>query len=146
MAAAIVYKSDQLTNPAASPPVLNPGVDRGSVQRLWFSKTLTVALVAASPDSLQLVTMPKNSRFLGGIIVHNDADMECDMGDGTTIDCYGNNLGADADAPKDFGNTIALLWGTVLAVDTTLTLSAVTADGAIGTIIKGYVDLMIPGR
>jgi hypothetical protein len=146
MAAAIVYKSDQLTNALASPPVLNPAVDRGSSQKWWFSKTLTVAMVAASPDSIQLLSMPKGYRFMGGVIVNNDADMEMDMGDGTTIDAYGNNLGADADAPKAFGNTIALLWGSVLTVDTILTASAVTADGAIGTIIRGYVELIVPGR
>lgn len=140
---ATAYKSTQYTNYTATPQVAVVSRDWGGTKRVyWFDYTPTVALGFTNADYVELLVMPKNSRFMGGWIVHNDADCEIDMGTSASAALYGNNLAADADAPKQFGNTIALGFGTILTADTVLRATAATADMAIGSTFYGYVELL----
>ncbi|TFH47913.1 MAG: hypothetical protein E4H01_07335 [Lysobacterales bacterium] len=144
MAAAIGYLSDQKTNAAASPPVLNPASEQGSLQRIYFSFTAAVALVAASPDYVDLITMPKGARFWGGAFFSTHATALFDFGDGTTVNLYGNAVDGTISLAT-FGLTPTLKWGTVLATDVLLRMTADTANFSIADVVTGYVDLQIPG-
>lgn len=136
------FLSDQLTNAAAKPPVMNLSTE-GDSYRKWFSWTGD----AAQNDTVQLALLPKGARIINGSITTSalGASVTGSIGDGTTAAKYLSAGDFSAVATLAFAHTVALSGvgsGGQLASNITLTLTLAGANPAAGT-IYGYVDFLL---
>lgn len=140
------FLSDQLTNSAASPPVMNESTVASKVKYHAFSFTSSSV---AQNDTVQLIKVPKGARIVDGRIGYTawGAAVTVSLGDGTTAAKY---LGATSIATagvSDFANTIALkgLCSDVdLAAELTLTATIGGAAPAAGAqSLNGYVKYLL---
>lgn len=137
------FLSDQLTNAAASPPVMNESTVNGKVRRHVFTWTGD----AAQNDTVQLVTVGKGSKIIGGRVGYTafGSSVTLTLGDGTTATKYLGSTSIASAGASDFANTIALkgLGSDVdLAANVTLTATLGGADPASGT-LAGYIDTLL---
>jgi len=139
------YKSDQITNSDAKPPVMNKNnTSGGRVRRMCFTYTVLTGGVAIG-DTIQLCRVPSAARHFGGRVEHDAvgaATATLSMGDGTTATKYSAATLVDTAGGFDFGKTVALDFMAELAGDVVFTATVGTAALTAGKVIKGYVEYM----
>lgn len=138
------YKSVQQTSIDASPRVmLKPNEMGGRVRVAYWEFTTHATLgLVHDADTVDLVTLPKGARILGGMYVTEDmgASSEAvDIGIVGTVAKYASNALVDTAGAFAFANTIALNFGELLTAETTIIASPETDDWAAGAKFYGYI-------
>lgn len=133
------FLSDQLTNAAASPPVMN----ESTVASKEHTRVFTWTGDAAQNDTVQLCKIPKGAKIINGRCGFTafGALVTLSLGDGTTAAKYLSAADVSAAGASDFANTIALKGlgsDSDLAAEVTLTATLGGANPASGT-LAGYV-------
>jgi hypothetical protein len=136
------FLSDQLTNAAAKPAVMN-AADHGRVERRYFSWTGD----AAQNDLVQLCKVPAGARIMFGRIGYTafGVSVTLDIGDGSTGNKYLSAADVSAAGASDFANTIALKGlgqDGQLSAEITLTAKLGGANPASGS-LNGYIDYLL---
>lgn len=142
------FKSDQLTNESAAPVVKTGPNFVGRKVTKHFTFTVPTATVAIN-DLVQLVKVPAGALLLGGKIVSGamssgGAAASIQLGDGSTATKYLGTTSIDAAAQAEFGHTLALNYGEVLASELILTATAVTEAWVAAGVLKGEITYMVP--
>lgn len=138
------HKSDQYTLTASTPRELVPARDAHGTRRVAFASFTTPVGGVAIDDTVQLITIPRGARLLGGkyaseAMTSGGAAASMRLGDGTTSDKYLGDTSIDAAGKGTFADTIALYYGEVLTADLVLTATAKTEAWAAGK--KLYVEV-----
>lgn len=137
------FLSDQLTNAAANPPVMNNASTDGDSVKKFFSWTGD----AAQNDLVQLVKIPKGARIIEGRVLTTalGASVTLAIGDGTTAAKYLAATDVSAISSTSFANTAALFGAGSqgeLAAEIILTGTLAGANPAAGT-IQGWVEYQL---
>lgn len=135
--------STELTNSAASPPVMNDSTTNAKLKVKFFSWTGD----AAQNDVVQFCKIPKAARIIAGRVLTTalGASVTLAMGDGTTAAKYMAATDVSAISSTDFANTAALFGAGSqgeLAAEITLTGTLAAANPAAGT-IQGWVSYLL---
>lgn len=138
------HKSTQETKRTATPPKML-GTDElgGRVRVAFFAFTVPTATVAAD-ETVDLFTLPKGARLLGGQIAAEamstgGAAASIQIGVSGTPAKYLGTTSIDAAAISDFANTVALSYGELLSAETTIIATCKTEAWAATKILKGHV-------
>lgn len=113
--------SDRKANEAAVPSVPNPANVEGIVKCAWFEGTVKTADLLAVGTLINLVTLPKGARVIGGLwgndAVFSGAGVTLDIGFPDDPDKFGD--GVDCASLNDtlIANTLLLGRGYVLTQD-----------------------------
>ena len=113
--------SDRKANEAAVPSVPNPPSVQGIVKCAWFEGTIKTADLLAVGTLINLVTLPKGARILGGLwgndAVFSGAGVTLDIGFPDDPDKFGD--GVDCASLNDtlIANTLLLGRGYILTQD-----------------------------
>jgi hypothetical protein len=138
------YKSVQQTKIDATPrEMLRPNEMGGRVRVAFWEFTVPAATLVIN-DTVDLVTLPKGARILGGKIVCEamstaGGTASADIGIIGTAAKYGDNIDVDAAGADDFAHTIALYFGELLTVETKIVLTAVAEAWAAAAKCYGFV-------
>lgn len=140
------HKSDQMTKRAAG-QLLKTNEATGTRRVAFFKFTVPTA-TAAIGDTIDLVTLPKGARILGGTYANEamtsgGAAATIALGDGTTADKFLGATSVDAAGKGTFADTVALGFGTELAVDTTIVATVSVEALAAGKILMGAVEYVV---
>lgn len=140
------YQSDQATKRAAG-QFLKTNESTGTRRVAFFSFTVPDA-TAAVDDTIELVTLPKGARILGGsyaaeAMSSGAGTATLSIGDGTTANKYLDAASVDAAASGSFANTVALGFGAELTIDTTLVATVGGEAWAAGKALKGAVEYVV---
>ena len=140
------YKSSQQTNLDAMPRVNLKPNELGGRKRIAFWEFTTDAVVAVEVDqTIDLVTLPKGARILGGFAVSEA------MGGASTVDIgvsgtpakYASVLDIAAAGADPFANTIALNYGSVLTAETVVFATIKGAVWAANKKFNGHINYAV---
>jgi hypothetical protein len=138
------YKSVQQTNIDASPRVmLKPNEMGGRVRVAYWEYVVPTGNIAVN-DTIDLVTLPKGARILGGksfneAMTTAGGTAGYSIGIVGTVAKYGLTIDVDAAGSDDFANTIALNFGELLTVQTTI-IAKVTGEAWVAAAkFYGYI-------
>lgn len=139
------YSSSQYANYSATPASLVKPNELGGRKRLaYFS--VTTSAYASSGDTINLTTLPKGARVVGGRLAWaaNAASTTISVGySGAATRYLGSTaVGASAGA-ADLANTVALNLGDELSAATVIVATPGGASWTAGTSILGYVEYVI---
>lgn len=142
------FYSDQRTNALANPPVAIDPVYASKVVRLEWTYTTPASGAPAVGDYVELVKLPKGARVLGGKVIcealsSGAGTAGADIGYSGADTRYAAALNLDAAAQADFGNTIALNYGDVLADEKVLRAKVTGEAWAVSKKVYGYVEYML---
>lgn len=138
------FKSTQETKRTSTPPkMLATNEHGGRVRISYFDYTVPTATVAVN-DTIDLVTLPKGARILGGHAAWEAMSTGAGaagvtIGDGTTANKYLDTTSVDAAGSCTFADTIALNTGEVLTADTTLVAKGAGEAWAATKTFAGHV-------
>lgn len=140
----VTYDSDQFANWNSIPQVLvDPTQHGGRVRVAYFSYTVPTGNIAIS-SIVQLTKLPKGARILGGRVMTEamssaGADASIQIGIVGTAAKYLGTTSVDAIAEADFANTLALNFGEVLTVETTIIATVITEAWVAAKSLAGWV-------
>lgn len=140
------HKSDQATKRAAG-KFLKTNEFSGT-RRVAFFKFTVPAGNAAATDTVELVTLPKGARILGGsyateAMSTGAGTATLSIGDGTTANKYLDAANVDAAGNGAFAHTVALGFGSELAADTTFVATVGGEAWAAGKVLTGALEFVV---
>ena len=139
------YSSTQYSNYTSVPANLVKPNELGGRQRVAYFSVTTSAF-ASTGDTINLTTLPKGARIVGGRIAWaaNAASTTLTVGTSASATRYlgSTAVGASAGA-ADFANTVALNLGDELTAITVLVATPGGATWTAGTSILGYVEYVV---
>lgn len=139
------YSSTQYANVTATPVTLVKPNELGGRQRVAYF-AVTTSAYASSGDVINLTTLPKGARIVGGRIVWAANAASTTLSVGTTASAT-RYLGATAVGASaggaDLANTVALNLGDELTATTVITATPGGATWTAATSILGYIEYVI---
>jgi len=137
-------RSTQLTLVNKALPEKIPASDDGKIYRKYFDYTVPAGNQAVN-DTLELVNIQKDSRLQGGRIISEAMSSAggtagISVGDGTTAAKYLSAGNIDGAAEVEFGHTVALNFGELVAADFILTGTVTGEAWLAAQVLHGYVD------
>lgn len=139
------YSSSQHANYTAVPATLVKPNELGGRSRIAYF-AVTTSAYASTGDVINLTTLPKGARIVGGRIVHEANAASTTLSVGTT-DSATRYLGATAVGASaggtDVANTVALNFGDELTAITVITATPGGATWTAGTSILGFIEYVI---
>ena len=136
------FKSTEYTNETAAPQTFSKSNAMGPVIRKDF--TFVVPAGTAASDTVQLVSIPVGCKFLGGKYFQDLLGNNIQIGDGITAAAYLASTVVTSAGGQTFGDTLALLWGTILSVATVITATVTVGGWTAGKTLTGYVEYRLP--
>jgi len=148
-------KSDQETNRTAVPVVMGGSNEKGRVHRVYFNHTVAVGADVDAGTKVDLCTVPKGARFIGGFW-YNDGTwangavtIEIGIKAGTPNadpDKFAKTIACAAENFTQIPNTAAIAAtaiGYVFLQDEVIQLVTAAAALAAGGIAKGWIDYVL---
>lgn len=138
------YKSDQRTNVTASPPTMLKANEKGGRVRQAFFSFTTPSGGLALADTVELVTLPKGARVLGGAgaaeaMSTSTGTAGADIGVAGTAAKYGSAVDLDAAGAFTFADTVVRNYGEELSADATVIATVVGEAWAGSKKLQGHV-------
>lgn len=140
------YKSEQAAKLAANKFIKTN--EFSGTRRVAFFKFTVPTGNAATSDTVDLITLPKGARILGGTYATEAMSTAAgtatlSIGDGTTANKYLDAANVDAAGNGAFAHTVALGFGSELTADTTLVATVGGEAWAAGKVLTGAVEYVV---
>lgn len=141
------YDSTQYADTLAKPASrLKPNEWGGRVRRSWWDFTTPAGGLTVG-DTVNLVTLPRGARVLGGRVGFGDmttggGTATAEIGYAGAASRYAGALNVDAAGESDFADTAARNFGDELDADRTILATVGGEDWAAAQSFTGYIEWM----